>query len=391
MEIAIAKRLEGTQEYYFSKKLREVEALNQSEPKIINLGIGSPDLMPPMTAINALSTAINEESHHGYQSYKGIPALRKSFSDFYKLHYKVDLNPDKEILPLIGSKEGIVHISMTYINEGDEVLIPNPGYPAYAAATKLAGGEARLYDLKEENNWIPDLHELAKSDLTKVKIMWVNFPNMPTGTNATDDFFTELLQFGRDHKILICNDNPYSFILNDKPKSLLSIPGAKEVAIELNSLSKSHNMAGWRMGMVAAEEHHIQNIMRFKSNMDSGMFLPIQLAAVEALKSDHAWFDSMNETYKKRRDYVWKILDKMNCTYKKGQTGLFIWAKAPDYVESVESFVDDILYNARVFVAPGFIFGSNGERFVRISLCSKTEVLEEALKRITVLKEEKVK
>ena len=391
MEIPVAKRLEGTQEYYFSKKLREVEALNQSEPKIINLGIGSPDLMPPTTAIDKLSSAVNEEANHGYQSYKGIPALRKSFAEFYSKNYGVHLDPDKEILPLIGSKEGIVHISMTYINEGDSVLIPNPGYPAYAAATKLAGGEAIQYDLKEENNWIPDLKEIGRRDLSKVKIMWINFPNMPTGTNAPDVFFEELIQFGKDHNILICNDNPYSFILNEKPKSLLAIPGAKEVALELNSLSKSHNMAGWRMGMVAAEEHHIQNIMRFKSNMDSGMFLPIQLAAVEALKSDDTWFKAMNETYKKRRDLVWKILDQLDCVYKKDQTGLFVWAKAPDHIENVESFVDDILYNARVFVAPGFIFGSNGERFIRISLCNKSEVLEEALARINGLRREEVK
>ena len=389
MEIAVAKRLEGTQEYYFSKKLREVEVLNQQEPKVINLGIGSPDLMPPTLAINGLINAVNEDKNHGYQSYKGIPALRKAFANFYHTNYHVKLDPEKEILPLIGSKEGIVHISMTYINEGDAVLIPNPGYPAYGAATRLAGGEAMMYDLKEENNWIPDLKSLARKDLTKVKIMWVNFPNMPTGTNAPDDFFEELIQFGKDHQILICNDNPYSFILNEKPKSLLSIEGAKEVALELNSLSKSHNMAGWRMGMVAADEKHIQNILRFKSNMDSGMFLPIQLAAVEALKSEQSWFDDMNETYKERRNYVWKILDQLGCTYKKEQTGLFVWAKAPSDVEHVEAMVDDILYNARVFIAPGFIFGSNGARFIRISLCNKKAALEEALERITALKNRK--
>ncbi len=389
MEIAVAKRLEGTQEYYFSKKLREVETLNQQEPKVINLGIGSPDLMPPTLAINGLINAVNEDKNHGYQSYKGIPALRNAFANFYSTNYHVKLDPEKEILPLIGSKEGIVHISMTYINDGDKVLIPNPGYPAYGAATRLAGGEAMMYDLKEENNWIPDLKSLAQQDLTKVKMMWVNFPNMPTGTNAPDAFFEELIQFGKDHQILICNDNPYSFILNEKPKSLLSVDGAKEVALELNSLSKSHNMAGWRMGMVAADEKHIQNILRFKSNMDSGMFLPIQLAAVEALKSEQSWFDDMNETYKERRNYVWKILDQLGCTYKKEQTGLFVWAKAPSNVDHVEDMVDDILYNARVFIAPGFIFGSNGARFVRISLCNKKAALEEALERIAALKNSK--
>lgn len=385
MDIAVAKRIEGIQEYYFSKKLREVEVLNQTEPKIINLGIGSPDLMPPGLAIEVLAKAAHEEKNHGYQSYKGIPALRRSFADFYRKNYKVELDQEKEILPLIGSKEGIVHISMTYINEGDEVLIPNPGYPAYAAATRLAGGNPILYDLDEKAGWLPDLKRLATKDLDKVKIMWVNFPNMPTGANAPDVFFQELINFGKKNNILICNDNPYSFILNDRPKSLLAVPGAKEVALELNSLSKSHNMAGWRMGMVAAAEGHIQNIMRFKSNMDSGMFLPIQMAAVEALKMEEDWFSSLNETYKQRRELVWKILENLNCTYSKEQTGLFVWAKVPEKIENVEAFVDNILYKSRVFVTPGFIFGSNGERFIRISLCNKKEVLEDAIKRIQSL------
>jgi len=386
MELAVAKRIEGIQEYYFSKKLREVEVMNQDEPKVLNLGIGSPDLMPPPGAIEGLAKAAANDKNHGYQSYKGIPALRKGFADFYKQNYGVDLNADKEILPLIGSKEGIVHISMTYINEGDKVLIPNPGYPAYGAATKLAGGISLPYDLEEQNGWLPDLKKLADQDLSKVKIMWVNFPNMPTGADAPDSFLEELIAFGKEHQILICNDNPYSFILNSKPKSLLSVPGAMEVALELNSLSKSHNMAGWRMGMVAAAEIHIQNILRFKTNMDSGMFLPIQFAAVEALKSNKSWFESLNTIYKERRQLVWQILDTLECTYSKDQTGMFVWAKVPEKVEDVETFVDRILHEGRVFITPGFIFGSNGTRFIRISLCNKVEVLEEALRRIKNLK-----
>lgn len=387
MEIAVANRIQGTKEYYFSQKLREVEVLNQSGKKIINLGIGSPDLMPPARAIEKLCTAVGEECNHGYQSYKGIPALRKAYAQFYARHYHVQVDPEKEILPLIGSKEGIIHISMTYLNEGDEALVPNPGYPAYAAGTKMAGGSAVIYDLEEDNGWLPNLDKIAQKDLSSVKLMWVNFPNMPTGANGNASFFHELIQFGKEHNILICNDNPYSFILNDTPHSLLSVPGAKEVAIELNSLSKSHNMAGWRMGVLIGEEAHIQNVLRFKSNMDSGMFLPVQLAAAEALQSSEEWFIALNEVYKERRKQVWRILDALGCTYDRGQTGLFVWAKVPNRIENVEAFVDDILYNGRVFITPGFIFGSNGERFVRISLCNKTEVLEEALGRIESLKQ----
>ena len=386
MEIAVAKRIEGTNEYYFSKKLREVEGLNKAGKKIINLGIGSPDLMPPQAAISTLALSAAEEANHGYQSYKGIPALRAAFADFYSIHYGVELDAEKEILPLIGSKEGIVHISMTYINEGDDVLVPNPGYPAYASATKLAGGNIRSYDLEEGNEWLPNLAELEKQDLSKVKIMWINFPNMPTGANGSLSFFEELIAFGRRNNILICNDNPYSFILNDNPQSLLKVRGAKEVAIELNSLSKSHNMAGWRMGIIVAEETHIQNILRFKTNMDSGMFLPIQLAAVAALQADKSWFSALNETYKSRRASVWKILEALGCSFRKDQTGMFVWAKAPGHIASVEAFVDEILYEGHVFITPGFIFGSNGDRYIRISLCNRTEVLEEALRRIKLIK-----
>ncbi len=387
MEIAVAKRIQGTKEYYFSKKLREVDVLNQSGKKIINLGIGSPDLMPPASAIEKLCTAVGEECNHGYQSYKGIASLREAYAQFYARHYQVEVDPEKEILPLIGSKEGIIHISMTYLNDGDEALVPNPGYPAYAAATKMAGGSTVIYDLEQGNGWIPNLDKIAQRDLSKVKLMWVNFPNMPTGANGNASFFEELIRFGKEHNILICNDNPYSFILNDSPQSLLSVPGAMEIAIELNSLSKSHNMAGWRMGVLIGEETHIQNVLRFKSNMDSGMFLPVQLAAVEALQSSTEWFQELNNVYKERRERVWKILEALECTYDREQTGLFVWAKAPDHVANVEEFVDNILYNGRVFITPGFVFGSNGERYVRISLCNKVAVLEEALNRVQSLKQ----
>lgn len=387
MEIAVANRIQGTKEYYFSKKLREVELLNKSGKKIINLGIGSPDLMPPTRAIEKLCIAVGEECNHGYQSYKGIPALREAYAQFYASHYQVEVDPEKEILPLIGSKEGIIHISMTYVNEGDEVLVPNPGYPAYAAATQMAGGKTIIYDLEQTNGWIPNLDKISQKDLTKVKLMWVNFPNMPTGAKGNTSFFQELIQFGKEHNILICNDNPYSFILNDNPQSLLSVPEAKDVAIELNSLSKSHNMAGWRMGVLIGKEVHIQNVLRFKSNMDSGMFLPVQLAAVEALQSSNEWFEDLNKVYKERRNKVWEILDSLECTYDREQTGLFVWAKAPEHIDNVEAFVDEVLYNGRVFITPGFIFGSNGERFVRISLCNKVEVLEEALDRVQSLKQ----
>lgn len=376
-----AERIKGVEEYYFSKKLREIGALNANGADILNLGIGSPDLMPAQPVINTLNSQAKLENVHGYQSYKGAPALREAFSKWYKNSYHVDLDADTEILPLMGSKEGIMHICMTYLNDGDEVLVPNPGYPAYSATAKLAGASCRYYELRHDNHWKPDLNALADTDLSAVKVMWVNYPNMPTGTNASLKLFEQLAQFGADHNILICNDNPYSFILNDKPLSLLSA-GLSENILELNSLSKSHNMAGWRVGMIGAQSQHIQNILTFKSNMDSGMFLPLQLAAAEALEQPASWYDEINTVYTKRRKTAWQIMDELNCQYDTNQVGMFIWARVPETVDKVEKWLNEIMHEAEVFITPGFIFGSNGNRYIRISLCSKTHILTEALQRI---------
>jgi len=307
--------------------------------------------------------------------------LRKAFADFYSKHFNVSLDPESEILPLIGSKEGIFHISMTYLNPGDEVLVPNPGYPAYSAASNLTGAVSKTYDLTEENGWLPDLNELSKRDLSKVKIMWVNYPNMPTGTNANSSLFHELNAFGKRHEILICNDNPYAFVLNDQPSSILS-GGIHEHVLELNSLSKSHNMAGWRIGMIGGHKGHIENILRFKSNLDSGMFYPLQKAAARALELDQSWFDSLNETYTSRRELVYEIMDLISCEYDRNQVGMFVWAKVADDVASVENWLDEIMHGAELFITPGFIFGSNGERYVRISLCSDVDVFNEAIRRL---------
>lgn len=379
--IEVADRIKSVKEYYFSKKMREITSINATGAEVINLGIGSPDLMPPEAAIETLQQESLVAQNHGYQSYRGHPALRQAFASWYLKNYQVKLDAEHEILPLIGSKEGIMHISMTYLQPGDEVLVPNPGYPAYEAAAKLAGATVRFYDLTADNNWQPRLDDIANKDLSKVKIMWVNYPHMPTGTPAHSRLFQELLHFGEQQNILICNDNPYSFILNDEPKSIL--PGKTHpYAIELNSLSKSHNMAGWRIGMIAANQSHIENILRFKSNMDSGMFLPIQLAAIQALEEDKAWRRSLNEIYGKRRKIVYKIMDTLGCTYTTSQVGLFVWGLVPSNIANVEKWLDQILYNKHVFITPGFIFGSNGDRYVRISLCNSEDVLKKALKRI---------
>lgn len=383
--ITIADRIAGVEEYYFSKKLREIAQLRAQGKDIINLGIGSPDLKPADTVINALSKTAGQDNVHGYQSYKGIPALRQAFADWYKKYYAVDLNPETEILPLIGSKEGIIHISMTYLNPGDEVLVPNPGYPAYAASAKLTGATCRYYNLNDKQGWLPDLEALENTDLSKVKIMWVNYPNMPTGTSASTALFEQLKAFGERNEILICNDNPYSFILNDKPLSMLRA-GLSDYVLELNSLSKSHNMAGWRVGMIAAKEQHINNILTFKSNMDSGMFLGIQEAAVEALNLGDAWYTSVNKTYKERRAVVWQIMDMLDCNYDKGQVGMFIWAKIPEGINDVDVMINEILYQADVFITPGFIFGDNGKRYIRISLCAPVATLKKALERIEHIK-----
>lgn len=384
--IEIAKRIQGTQEYYFSKKLKEIASLNSKGADIINLGIGSPDMPPPEKAIKKLSDTANDPNNHGYQSYKGTPALRGAFSEFYKRYYKVKLNPESEILPLMGSKEGITYISQTYIQEGDKVLVPNPGYPAYSAAARMAGGDVVFYALEEEKRWMPDLEALAKWDLSRVKIMWVNYPHMPTGAKASDDTFSRLIDFTRKHNILICHDNPYSFILNDNPQSIFSGRPLPDNVLELNSLSKSHNMAGWRVGMLAGHEQHINNILISKSNVDSGMFMPLQSAAVEALKEGPEWYLKLNEEYEERRKVVWQMLDYMNCAYSKDAIGMFVWGKVPVKIKNVALWTDAILYEGNVFVTPGFIFGSNGERYIRISLCNSVKKLKEAFDRIKKIK-----
>ncbi len=339
--------------------------------------------MPPSDeVIGELNEQSQKADAHGYQSYTGIPELREGFAYFYKKWYGVELNPDKEILPLIGSKEGVLHISMTFLNPGDGVLIPNPGYPTYSSVSKLMGARIISYDLQESNHWQPDFDTLEKMDLSGVKLMWVNYPNMPTGGRATRELFERLVAFGRKHNILICNDNPYSFILNNDRLSILSVEGAKECCIEMNSMSKAHNMPGWRIGMLASSPQIVEWILKAKSNVDSGMFKPVQLAAAKALHAGAEWYDNNNKAYAARRNWAFQIMDTLGCTYDKEQVGLFVWAKIPGTVVSSEAFADKFLYEANVFLTPGFIFGSNGERYIRISLCAKEEILEEALRRI---------
>lgn len=377
-----AKRLGEVKEYYFSKKLKEIAQMRAAGKDVLNLGIGSPDLAPSDLVIDSLIAAAKSKNNHAYQSYSGIPELREAFADWYRKYFHVTLDSTSEILPLMGSKEGIMHISMTYLEAGDEVLIPNPGYPAYRAVTNLAGATAVEYELSAATNWLPNLEELAERDLTKVKIMWVNYPNMPTGKNAPFSFFKKLIAFAKEHQILVVNDNPYSFILNDNPQSLLAVEGAKEVAMELNSLSKSHNMAGWRVGMLAGKSEYIQTILRFKSNMDSGMFKPLQLAAVEALQNPKEWYQNLNETYENRRKKVYQLLDVLNCQYDKNGVGMFVWAKIPNTYQSGFELADEILEKCHVFITPGGIFGSQGNKYIRVSLCGKVTTFEEAIERI---------
>ena len=383
--VKTADRIAKVEEYYFSRKLAEVRGLDTPDLKVINLGIGSPDLAPSATAIDALIVSSQNLANHGYQNYKGIPALRNGIADFYKRVYKVSLDTENSILPLIGSKEGIMHIAMAFVNEGDEVLIPDPGYPTYSSVATLVGAKISTYELREELDWGVDIEALKKRDLSRVKIMWVNFPHMPTGRVASREELKELVDLARKNHFLIVNDHPYSLILNDSPLSILSIEGAEEVALELNSLSKSHNMAGWRIGWVAGKKEYIEAVLRVKSNMDSGMFLGLQHAAVEALQNGESWFQELNAIYKRRREAARKILDELGCTYSRKQSGLFVWAKAPDTVEDVEKWIDEILYRAKVFIAPGFIFGEGGRRYIRISLCAPVEKLEKALERIKKL------
>jgi LL-diaminopimelate aminotransferase len=375
-----AKRLDTVQEYYFSKKLREVRSLAAAGKPIINMGIGSPDLQPPLKVIQAIQGCLSDANAHKYQSYQGLPELRNAIASFYKNKFSVEANPENEVLPLMGSKEGIMHISMAFLNEGDQVLIPNPGYPTYTAVTKLVGAEPFFYNLSDANNWQPNFEALENQDLSKVKIMWVNYPHMPTGTNATLETFEKLVAFGKKHQILIINDNPYSFILNDSPTSILNVEGAKDIALELNSLSKTFNMSGWRVGMVLGNARYINEILKVKSNMDSGMFYGIQKGAIEALQLSDDWFLAQNKIYEERRNLIWQLADKLDASYDKNTTGLFVWAKIPEGKKS-EVVTDSVLYDSDIFITPGTVFGSQGEGYIRFSLCVSSEVIKEAISR----------
>lgn len=382
MKVKPAKRTESVQEYYFSQKLAQIDRMRRDGADIINLGIGSPDQPPSANTIDALIAEARKPTSHGYQSYTGIPALRKAFAEWYKKYFRVELNPDNEILPLMGSKEGIMHISMAFVNPGDEVLVPDPGYPTYTSVTNLVGGIVKKYDLTERTGWLPDLPALEKSDLSKVKLMWINYPHMPSGTKGSMAMYKKLVKFAGKHSILLCNDNPYSFILNKEYISILAVEGAKETALELNSLSKSQNMAGWRIGMVAGHQEYIKNVLKVKSNMDSGMFLPMQAAAVEALNNPESWYYTVNEVYAKRRKIVEEIMEILKCRHNKDQVGLFVWGTIPDAIVSCEDYVENILQKSHVFITPGFIFGNNGERYIRISLCATESKLQEAKDRL---------
>ncbi|WP_436418283.1 aminotransferase class I/II-fold pyridoxal phosphate-dependent enzyme [Petrimonas sulfuriphila] len=381
LNIEPAGHIKRISEYYFSVKLAEVAKMNAEGKNIISLGVGAPDKMPSQETIETLCDTACRPDVHAYQPYSGVPELRKAYAGWYKKFYNVDLSTD-EVLPLIGSKEGILHVSMTFLNFGDSVLVPNPGYPTYRSVSELLRANVIEYDLLEKNEWLPDFDALEKLDLTRVKLMWVNYPNMPTGKNASLALFEKLVAFGKKHGIVICHDNPYSFILNDRPMSILSVQGAKDICIELNSLSKSHNMSGWRMGLLASNPEFVRWVLKAKSNIDSGQFKPMQLATVAALQNTREWHDEMNRIYAERRLWAEKIMDLLNCKYDKSQVGLFVWGKLPESVVSSKDFIDDILYNARVFITPGVIFGSNGEGYIRISLGASVEKMEEAYNRI---------
>ncbi len=382
MNIQPANRLNSVSEYYFSAKLREVGEMNAAGKNVINLGIGNPDLPPSVQTIAALASEAQKPNTHGYQSYVGIPELRNGFAQWYKKWYNVELNPVTEIQPLIGSKEGILHITLTFVNPGDSVLVPNPGYPTYTSASRICEANIISYDLVENNNWEPDFDALEQMDLSNVKLMWVNYPNMPTGANASVELYEKLVAFGKKHSIVICNDNPYSFILNDKKLSILSVQGAKDICIEMNSMSKSHNMAGWRMAMLATNAEFVQWILKVKSNVDSGMFRPIMVAAAAALLNTEEWHAEMNKVYARRRVLACIIMDALSCVYDTTQVGLFLWAKIPVKYKDSGELADEILYGKNVFITPGFIFGDKGNRYVRISLCCPEPMLQEALNRI---------
>ena len=386
MIIKAANRAESVSEYYFSRKLKEIAAMNaersaRGEEPVINLGIGSPDGMPPMEAIEALCESAREPGNHAYQSYVGLPQLRQAFAEWYRKWYGVELDPGSQIQPLVGSKEAVLLISLAFLDKGDKVLVPDPGYPTYSSASKLVEAEILTYDLREDNGWWPDFEALERMDLEGVKIMWTNYPNMPTGASASEELYAKLVDFGRRHGILICNDNPYSFILNDRPLSILAQPGAMDCCLELNSLSKAHNMAGWRIGMVASDAEVIAQILKVKSQMDSGMFKPLQLAAVQALAQGPDWFRELNDEYHRRRILAGEIFDMLGVTYDKNSSGMFLWGKVS--TADGRQLSDRILYEAGVFITPGFIFGKNGDEYVRISLCSKPQVLKQASERIS--------
>lgn len=377
-----AQRISHIEEYYFSRKLKEVGLLQAQGKDIISLAIGSPDLPPKMEVRQRIGATALLEHVHGYQPYTGIPELRQAFSKWYAQWYNVDINPNNEILPLIGSKEGILHISLAFLNPGDGVLVPNPGYPTYRSVSELAQAHIISYDLKEENSWMPDFDVLEQMDLSAVKLMWVNYPNMPTGQKATLELFEKLVQFGHRHQIVICNDNPYSFILNDEPISLLQIPGAKDICIEMNSMSKSHNMPGWRIGMVSSNSTFIEWILRVKSNVDSGTFRPLQIAAIEALQTEKEWHEQMNLIYKKRRIIAEQIFTTLGCRFDPQQQGMFLWGHIPSSYKNGEELADDLLYNHQIFITPGAVFGTQGDQNIRLSLCATEDKLSEALNRI---------
>lgn len=383
--ITPADRVSEIQEYYFSKKLREVARLNAEGHDIISLGIGGPDRPPHADVIDTLASEAAKPNVHSYQPYVGIPELRQAFADWYARWYGVTLDPSREIQPLIGSKEGILHVSLTFLNPGDGVLVPNPGYPTYTSASRLVQAEIFPYDLKEENGWMPDFDALERLPLDRIKLMWVNYPHMPTGTRATRELFERLVEFGRKHDIVIAHDNPYSFILSDRPTSLLQIEGAKDIVVEMNSMSKSHNMAGWRVAMLASNPQFVEWILKVKSNVDSGQFRPMMLAAVKGLQADKSWYEELNANYSRRRKIAEQVMDALGCRFDPSQTGMFLWGRIPDGATSSEEFADRVLRDARVFITPGFIFGSNGERYVRISLCATEERLAEALQRIKAI------
>lgn len=388
-EIVPAERVGNIKEYYFSRKLREVARLNSMGLDIISLGIGGPDRPPHSEVIQTLAESARRDDTHSYQPYVGIPELRNAFADWYKRCYGVDLDPQKEIQPLIGSKEGILHVSLAFLNPGDGVLVPDPGYPTYTSVSKLVEAEIFKYDLKEENGWMPDFEALEKLPLDRIKLMWINYPHMPTGTPASKELFEKIVAFGKKHGIVIAHDNPYSFILNEKPMSLLQIEGAKEIAVEMNSLSKSHNMAGWRIGMLASNPLFIEWILKVKSNIDSGQFKPMQLAAVKALAAGKEWYMEVNDTYMRRRKKAELIMKELSCKFDPNQQGLFLWGRIPDTCEGSEQLADKVLYEARVFITPGFIFGHNGDRYIRISLCATEQKMEEALERIKQMNNQK--